>query len=242
MKRTISLLLVAVMCLVVGCSSGVSQEEYDKVVAEREALAKQVEKLGGKAESTPAVSAKPKTGTFDAESVKSQLEYTEYTWKKYVALVIKNNSDRNIEIDVNMKFKDGSGSLIGTKNDGEHAFESGQEIVFVFYNDTTFDSYEYDVSVSEEKYYTCVLSSIECEVNTTDKKAILSVTNTGEKAAEFVEYTILYMNGDNVVGYDWGYATDNDSEIKPGKTINKEGTCYEPFDHVQVYFTGRANK
>lgn len=39
------------------------------------------------------------------------------------------------------------------------------------------------------------------------------------------------------------HITDDDSEIKPGDTLFAQLDCYEDeYDHVEVYFTGRASK
>ena len=52
----------------------------------------------------------------------------------------------------------------------------------------------------------------------------------------------LFFSGDDLVYYDWGYCTDDDSEIKPGKTSYAEARAYEDFDSVLVYLSGRAEK
>lgn len=47
MRKLIAFVLVGLLLVgVAGCSSGVSQEEYDKVVAERDALLNQIEGMG----------------------------------------------------------------------------------------------------------------------------------------------------------------------------------------------------
>ena len=50
---------------------------------------------------------------------------------------------------------------------------------------------------------------------------------------------MLFFSGDKVVGFDSTYFVDDDSELKPGKTITKELHCYEEYDSVKIYFTGR---
>ena len=94
----------------------------------------------------------------------------------------------------------------------------------------------------KEKLYDSVQSNIKYDVSIADKKAILSLTNTGEIAACFVRYTILFMDGERVVDYVKGFAMDEENELKPGKTITKEGKSSEAFDSVKVYYTGQADK
>ena len=116
----------------------------------------------------------------------------------------------------------------------------GQEIILDFYNEDSFASYEYTISVDLETYYGPILSKLEKEVTITDSKVILAVTNNSDKAAEFVQYTVLFFSGDTVVDYGWGYCTDDDSEIKAGKTNYDESTTYEEFDSALVYLSGKS--
>ena len=183
---------------------------------------------------------------FDEDAVLEMLEITEYVvhsdYSSYVLLVIKNNSPYNITLYGEMVFKDGEGSLVGTVSSQMYAFEAGQETLMDFYSGDEFSAYEYSLSAEEETYYAPVISSLEKEVSMTDSKAVLSVTNNGDKAAEFVQFYALFFSGDDLVYYDWGYCTDNDSEIKPGKTNYAEARSYETFDSVLVYLSGRAEK
>ena len=183
---------------------------------------------------------------FDEDTVLGMLEITEYTYNSdynnYVFLGVKNNSSYDLNIYGEMIFKNADGGLVGTSNREIYAFEAGQEVMLDFSSDVVFAGYDYTLSVGEEEYYAPVLSSLVKEVSVTDTKAILAVTNNGEKAAKYVEYIVLFLNGNTVVDYEWGYCTDDDSEIKPGKTNYDEASTRETFDSVLVYLNGRADK
>ena len=172
----------------------------------------------------------------------------EYHWKtdysNYIAIVLKNNSSYTVSPRVQVSFKDKDGKIVGAENQSENAFGPGSEMAFVFSNDESFDSYEYIVSATEEKYYEECVSKLECTHSTTADKAIIHVKNNGNKAAEFVQYVVFFKSNGKVVDYDWGYCTDDDSEIKPGMTeIEESSVSYkEKFDSVEIYLTGRANK
>lgn len=180
---------------------------------------------------------------FDAETVLSQLEVTEYAYSSkhydYAFLAVKNNSEFNLDISVSIKFYNTAGELIGAKNSSENAFESGTEILFYFIPDEAFATTEYEFEVKEEDWYECVVSDLTYESVSAKNKEIVSVTNNGSEAAEFVEASALFFKGDTVIGFDWVYFVDDDSEIKPGKTITKEMDCYEDYDTVKLFFTGR---
>ena len=184
---------------------------------------------------------------FDATSVASELSIIkEYRWKtsysNYLALVLKNNSAYTVSPRVQISFKDEKDAVVGAENKSENAFGPGSEMVFVFSNNEPFAKYEYIISANEEKYYSECVSKLECTYSTTVEKAIIQVKNNGNKAAEFVEYTVLFKNDGEVVGYEWGFCYDSDGEIKPEMTEIREAFSYEKFNSIEVYLTGRADR
>ncbi len=188
---------------------------------------------------------KENTSGFSEKEVLSQLEVTEYTYvseySNYMFLAVKNNSPYTITIYGETIFKDENGDLIGAANNEKRAFEAGEEILLDFYNEDSFSSYEYSLSADLEEYYVPVLSSLTKELTITDSKVIISVTNNGDIAAQYVEYYVLFFNGDTIVDYGWGYCTDDDSEIKAGKTNYDEAVTYEEFENALVFLSGRAS-
>ena len=105
--------------------------------------------------------------------------------------------------------------------------------------DEAFTEMEYDISIEEENFYKCVVSDLSYETVSAKDKEIVSVTNNGEYAAKYVECTCLFFRGGEVVGVARQYFVDGDSELKPGKTITEEMDCYEAYDSVKFFFTGR---
>ncbi len=186
---------------------------------------------------------------FDASKIASELKVIrEYRWEdystNYLALILKNESAYTVSPRVQISFKDKNGAVVGAENKTEHAFGPGNEMVLVFSNEEAFENYEYIISANEEKYYSECVSDLECTYSTTSDKVIIQVKNNGDKAARFVEYTTLFKKGGQVIDYDWGYCTDDDSEIKPQMTeIDESSVGYgKSFDSVEIYLTGRADK
>ena len=190
-------------------------------------------------------STNPEEGSkFNESEVVSQIEVVEYSYinsirDSWTILVLKNNSDYNLSIEVSVLFKDDDGKMIGAKNGSENAFESGQEIAMGFSCDEKPASIEWEITAKEETWYECVYSDLSLETTISGNKAIISVTNNGDKAADFVEYTALFFKDGELIGHRTGYCVDSDSELKPGKTIHKEAEIYNDFDTVDVYLTGR---
>ena len=228
---------------------GDPQKAYLELKANYDELKEQYELLlsgsGDTDNQKPSNDEKPvvPAGKFNAADVLALLKVTEYSYSSdfwhYSFLVIENTSDFNIEVSADVKFYNDANELIGAKSAEQEAFEKGTKIVLYFMPDEKFSRMEYELSVSEEDYYECVVSDLSYETVSAKNKEIVSVTNNGNEAAEFVEGYALFFKGDKVVGFDSTYFVDDDSELKSGKTITKEIDCYEDYDSVQFFFTGR---
>lgn len=184
-------------------------------------------------------------GDFNADEIISQLKpaeyilHTKYLHKAY--LVVKNPSSFVLKMEITATFYDADGNIIGTTTEDQFACEPGYETAFEFYNEDDFATVEYSYWVEEDEFYKPVLSSLSMEVSTTDDKAIISVTNNGEVPAEFVHFTALFMNGNELVYADTGFCVDGNHEIQPGKMQRGEAKSREKFDSVLVYLSGLAD-
>ncbi len=175
--------------------------------------------------------------------VVNEYKYSDaYGFSHAAFVVMRNTSKYTVQLEAKTKFYDKAGELIGYASASERAVGPNEEVCFRFSNGEDFDHYEITWSASEEKYFRSVCSNISLEVSKAKNKAIIEAKNNGDVSAQFVEYYALFLSGGEVVGYGWGYLTDNDSEIKPGKTEMREATCYASFDTVKVYITGRGAK
>lgn len=228
---------------------GVQQQAYHELKADYDELKEQYDLLlsgsGNIDNQKPNNGEKPAVpaGKFNADDVLALLKVTEYSYSSafmhYSFLVIENTSDFNVEVSADVKFYNDTNELIGAKSAKEHAFEKGTKIVLCFRPDEKFSKMEYELSVSEEDYFECVVSDLSYETVSAKDKEIVSVTNNGSEAAEFVEGYALFFKGDKVVGFNSTYFVDDGIELKPGETVTKEIYCYEDYDFVQFFFTGR---
>lgn len=243
-------LLVALLAsMLTGCVSvteGVSQEEYDALLEKYEAvLAERDALLNGEVIEVEVEKRPVPAGAFDEEKVISQLDVTEYSFSNdfwnYHFLVIKNNSDYTLEISAATKYYDASGNLVGAKDSDQCAVGSGDEICLYFMPDERYATVEYELSAKEDEWYESVVSDLTYESVPAKEKEIVSVTNNGSEAAEFVEVYALFFYGDEVVDFESAYFTDDDSELKPGKTITEELNCYEEYTSVRFFLTGRRD-
>lgn len=242
MKKIFAILLVVAVILPLSQAFAITQNEYDEVLRQRDALYQQVIDAGLKPiveiEKLPVATESP---------VKVSTEYVvtkEYRWNTsgyfFNDLVIKNTSGRNCLIEVTMYFKDKNGNVIGVKNDDKYACEDGYETYWSFGNNEEFESVEFDITMNDNRFYDCIQSKLDLKVLTTKDKAILSVKNTTERPMSFVNYFVLFLDENGkVIERGRGYLADSDYEIKPGKTQSQEQRCREPFAEVVAYAHGQ---
>lgn len=171
--------------------------------------------------------------------------YYSTRYYNYYIFILKNTSGYNADISANICFYDADNNLVGVANGSKDACENNQVTCWMFENDDlAFDHVTVDITMSEETYYKDGgQSCIELTANIVGKKAIVSAKNNGSEAVKFVEYRALFIDSNGeVVGYDWGYFTDDDNELKPGATEMREVSTSKTFTDVKLYALGRIDK
>lgn len=166
------------------------------------------------------------------------------SWYNYYCFVLKNVSGYNAEISCNVVFYDANHNIVGVSNASERACENGYETFWVFSNDIEFEYATVDITMTEETWYKDGgQSCVELSASIVGNKAIITAKNNGKEAVDFLEYHVLFMdeNG-NLLSTGWGYLTDDDNELKPGKMEMREESYFEGFSDVKVYALGRIDK
>lgn len=247
MKKSVALVMLLVLLMTFSSSEAIAitQEKYDEVVRQRDALYQQIIDAG----MTPVIEI-IKAPTATEPPVKVDAEYIvmkEYKWNLsgyyFNDLVIKNTSGRDCLIEVTMYFKDKNGNIIGVKNDNQYACEDGYETFWPFFNKGEFHSVEYDITMNDNRLFDPAQSKLDVQVITTNDKVIVSAKNTMDKPVESVRYDALFLDADGeMVLRAYGYLQDANFELKPGKTQSQESTCTEPFSEVVVYVHGLVDR
>lgn len=196
-----------------------------------------------KEESKPQSSAASTTpsGSGDVEILAEYTYSDGIGWYTYHFMVIKNNTDKTVDVSTSSLAYGKDGSLVGADDADFDALGSGcvSVIYEAFEVDVEIDHYETELSFSKSKYYESVIQDLSYEQNNIDKGAVFKVTNNGDKAARFVEgYALFFLNGE-LVSFDSTYFTDDDLELKPMKSISKQITSYDNYDTIEFYLTGR---
>ena len=162
-------------------------------------------------------------------------------WYTRHFMIVKNNSYETVDISTSSLAYDINGTMVSAANGEFNALGAGCVSVFyeAFDTDKNIDHYETEMNIKKSKYYKSVIQDLSYVKNDINGGAIFQVTNNGSEAAEFVEgFALFFLNG-KLVDFDTAYFTDDDFEIKPGKTISKQITSRSDFDTIEFYFTGR---
>lgn len=162
-------------------------------------------------------------------------------WYTRHFIVIQNNTNETVDVSTSSLAYTKDGTMVGADDADFMALGSGCTSVLyeAFEVDSKIDYYETELNVTKSKYYESVIQDLSFVKNDIENGAVFQVTNEGEDSAKFVEGYALFFLGDELVGYESTYFTDDDSEIKPGKTISKQMTAYKDFDRIEFYLTGR---
>ena len=160
----------------------------------------------------------------------------------YRFIVVKNNYDVTVDISTSSVAYGVNGNILAADDGYVDAVGPGCTTIIreMFNANQPIDHFDTEISIGES-IYDSVIQNLSYVQNNTDDGAVFQITNNGTIPAEFVEGFALFFKGNQLVDYDWTYFTDNDSEIKPGKTISKQMNSLEDFDRIEFYMTGRKS-
>jgi hypothetical protein len=169
-----------------------------------------------------------------------------YRWSdgnsNFIAFDVINFTASTVSATFSIKFLDENGKFIDAKTDTKYAIGKGQKVLFLFEIDQSFASYDYSINAEKDPYFSSVYENLFVSTGVSSILTFIQIANNGDVAAQLVEYNILYLSNGKVVDYGMGYCVDEDSEIKPGKTVVKKDIPDREYDSIEVYVTGRVNK
>lgn len=155
-------------------------------------------------------------------------------YSKTIFLLITNDSGKDCSLSINVDFFNAEGKIVGTTSNSIDAVGKGTTVCEDFSCDEVFTTYEYKVVASESSY-------APVDQNLTVDVSLL--TNNGKTPAKYVWYDVFFYNKGQLVGHNYSYCEDSDSEIKPGATERSECSFYGEggFDDAKVYFHGEGD-
>ena len=177
----------------------------------------------------------------DVEIIKEYTLSDGINWYTRHFYIVKNNSDVTVDITTSSIAYNENGDVVGAADSEFYALGSGCTSVLyeAFETSETIAKYDTQIEYKESKYYESVIEDLSYIQNDIENGAVFQVTNNGTDSAEFVEGYALFFLGDELVQYESTYFVDDDSELKPEKTISEQMNCYDKFDRIEFYLTGR---
>lgn len=133
-----------------------------------------------------------------------------------LVVFVKNSNKVSVDMGIEVEFYDANGTIIGSDSEDLLAVGSNGEIaVEMWSTPETFDNYKIYVDVEqtdENSYY----NQVEVTHNNNGKKIAVQVKNNSQDVIEYITVSVVYYQGDKVVGID----DSIESDIKNGRSAN----------------------
>lgn len=133
-----------------------------------------------------------------------------------LVVFVKNDNDVAIDIEIEVEFYDAENVIVGSDSDSWHAIGNNSEIATEMWNTPeNFDNYKIYVDV-EQTEETSYYDQLEVTHNNNGEEIVVQVKNNSQDVIEYINVSVVYYQGDKVVGID----DSSDSDIKSGRSAN----------------------
>lgn len=127
-----------------------------------------------------------------------------------------NGNDVAVDMKIEVEFYDANGTIVGSDSDDLRAVGAKSEIaVEMWSTPEAFDNYKIYVDVEQTKEIS-YFDKLELVHNNNGNEIAVQAKNNSDDTIEFISVSVVYYQGDKVVGYDDGIQSD----IKPGRSAN----------------------
>ena len=138
------------------------------------------------------------------------------TAKGKLVVFATNNNSVPVDMSIEVEFYDANGVIVGSDDDDLQAVGAGAEVaVEMWSTPNAFDNYKIYVDV-EQTNNTSYHDKVEVTHNDNGKDIIVQVKNNSEDEISYVSVSVVYYQGETVVGID----DDLNSGVKPGRAAN----------------------
>lgn len=251
MKKLLTLLLVVCFATLCGCGYLPQTTTITSTTAEKqpdkpdETLISTVPSYVGEPETTDVTTIESSAETTANE--KKQVEIIkEYTcsdgfWYTYHFVIVKNVGDVPVSINTDTIAYDSDEKMISVASGSLDILEPNCISIYyeAFETKEKISRYVTTRTLEVPKYYQYGVKNLSYDITDIKNGKIIQVTNNGTEPIDFVQGYLLYFKNGNIVGWRMRYITDDESEIKPGKTISCQYSIYDDYDTIEFYLTGR---
>ena len=159
------------------------------------------------------------TGVNDSIRLSENISNTQHVLTDgNIVVIAKNNNKELVELEIEVELYDESGTYLGKESDYLTAFAPNSEAALIFkLSDLNYDTYKiyFDAKKSNEISY---LDQIEIVHNDNGEEIVAQIKNNSNNTIEEINASIVYYQGDKVVGYEYDY----DINIQSGRSANLE--------------------
>ena len=242
-KAALSLFALLLALAIAGCSTGVSQDEYDALKSQYNEVVSQLEnssKTDYSSESPSnhkdnmSNSNAPQTADDVLKSINVRAEKVT---DGSVCAFIRNDSQTVIdELDIQVQFLDESGTIIDVGEDGHDMILPGYTVVSCISAPDDYSDFKTEVSIELDVHsrYQNHSDAVEISSNLGEDGVIVQITNNDEVTIDEIEFIVVFYLGNKIV--DVGFPQDV-RRVEPGKTVVKKTSVpYKTeYDRFEVY-------
>ena len=179
----------------------------------------------------------------DYDYIKSQLKINESSYVdsinyKHTVLEVTNPTEYACRIEVKINYFDAQGNIIDYNTETIAAMPANYTTIISFSSDEDYAKTEIETTVSDvDSWFSNVTADkLSIDYNETKDGFVGTVTNNGDKDADFVKvFIVLYKNG-QIIDTDFTYTED--VSIKPSEKSNFKSYIFnEDYDSYKLYIT-----
>lgn len=138
------------------------------------------------------------------------------TDKGTLVTFVKNLNKVPVNLNIEVEFYDANGNIAGSGSKNVTAVNNNTEVaVEIWDTPDSFDNYKIYVD-AEQSEYQSYHSKVEITHNNTGKEIAVQVKNNSDDIIDHMNVSVVYYQGDKIVGYDSDFAYD----IKSGRSGN----------------------
>ncbi len=133
-----------------------------------------------------------------------------------LVVFVTNENDVAVDMEIEVEFYDANGTIVGSDSEDLRAVGAKTDVAIEMWSTPeSFDNYKIYVDVKQTINYS-YFDKLELTQNNNGKEIVVQVKNNSNDTIEYITVSVVYYQGDKVVGYDDGI----ESDIKAGRAGN----------------------
>lgn len=134
-----------------------------------------------------------------------------------LVVIAKNNNKVAVEMEIEVEFYDANGKIVGSDTEYYFAVDPNREVAGQMYDTPEkFDNYKIYVDAKKTYNITTYFDKVEVDHNNNGEEIIVQVKNNSKDVIEGIMVSVVYYQGDKIVGYEY----DMDMDVKSGRSAN----------------------